>query len=189
MFEREYRDLAHVPRWGITPTIKTQSVAEHSYYVTLYADQICHKLGLDDGQRGRVLRYALNHDRSESYMSDIPGPIKRAISNKEDVDKFEKSEDAKRFEMDIAVGGVVKAIISLADMMDEVSYWKKEESLGNQFAKTIEPELMRRLIDKAVKLGNLTNQNVRLEIVRPFLEALSVPKLIPTFEEKQDVAS
>ena len=89
MFEHEYRDMAFVPRWAILRTIKNQSVAEHSYFVALYSEQICSTLGLTMEQTGCVLSYALLHDVAETFLGDIPGPSKREIVDKAKYEKFE----------------------------------------------------------------------------------------------------
>ena len=56
---QSYRDMAHVPRWVIARTHRRQSVAEHSYFVALYARQIAIEIG---------------YDRLEDLLRDGPPP-------------------------------------------------------------------------------------------------------------------
>lgn len=149
MFEREYREMSFVPRWGILRCIKRQTLAEHSYYVTLYAGQIADAIEWS-GNRARLLDAALRHDVEEVYMSDIPGPSKRAMIH--DRDKHEDylhTENLRRFGMDYnkrngtyylnAIDDdayeqcqEIKAIIKVADLLDECFYLATEIQLGNQ---------------------------------------------------------
>lgn len=131
-FEREYKDLAFVPRWGIIRQIKGQSVAEHSYYVALYADQICDILELDSATKILTIRYALYHDVEECFTSDIPGPVKR--STKMNSKHFVDQEMSKRFgDVPYNVNDTLpKAIVKVADCLDETLQMLLETSLGNK---------------------------------------------------------
>jgi len=72
--------LAHVPRWCIVDTIKNQSVAEHSYNVTVIAMAIYDQIRLYINETGNlkinILEKALLHDIKESITGDIPSPMK-----------------------------------------------------------------------------------------------------------------
>lgn len=190
MFEREYRDLAHVPRWVIIPTIQRQSVAEHSYYVTLYASHIMFKLNLDPRFTLPALYHCLEHDRSECYTGDIPGPAKRSMVDPNKVKVFEVKGDLDRFSTDkFDADKIIVAIRKLADLMDEYAFWKEEGALGNsrcrQMLNAIEPRL-----DAAAKnLGELTSNELPVfdRIVIPFKQGCDRPKVVP--ENNTDVAS
>jgi 5'-deoxynucleotidase YfbR-like HD superfamily hydrolase len=65
----KFRDLAHVPRWAIARTNRQQSVAEHSYYVTLYAIAIAQELEVPI--TGGFISYCLLHDMDEIHTGDL----------------------------------------------------------------------------------------------------------------------
>lgn len=77
--EREITDVMFIKRWSIVRTLIPQSVAEHSWAVGMYANDICHIFGLEDHIQLAVLKYALWHDVDEQFSSDLPGPNKRAL--------------------------------------------------------------------------------------------------------------
>jgi len=79
-FIHDSRDLMHVRRFTTVRGFQDESVAEHSYYTTLYAMVIC-DLEAAEGRRvdaSEVLRRCLLHDLDEARVSDIPRPIKHA---------------------------------------------------------------------------------------------------------------
>lgn len=75
MFEVEFRLFSEVRRWA---TIRNsgQKLAEHSFFVALYADQIATLIDWQ-GDRGALMLHALLHDIDELITGDIPGNWKR----------------------------------------------------------------------------------------------------------------
>lgn len=137
MYEREYRELSFVPRWGIVRTINTQSVAEHSYYVALYTADICHVLGLQY-LMAEAVTYALWHDVAELFTGDIPGPVKRRIVDYTKLNEFNQEAISKTFPYEESANpGLVvslesRTIVKLADCMEEVAFLATEINMGNQ---------------------------------------------------------
>jgi len=147
-FAAAFRDLAYVPRWGILRNIRNQSVAEHSYYVALYAEQLA-ELIMWDGNHVDVVRYALVHDIDETITGDIPGPVKRAAFDKEKTWNKIRGAMAQRFGLRTVrqfhtVNAEVKAIVSVADSIDEIAYLMEETILGNKWVKVVLEEAIRR---------------------------------------------
>ena len=66
--------LCHVPRWVIVPHIGSQSVAEHSFRVTIILLELCRRL--DVSLDFNDIMWALVHDGPEAWTGDIPGPFK-----------------------------------------------------------------------------------------------------------------
>ncbi len=184
MFEREYRDLAHVPRWGVAPVVRRQSVAEHSYFVALYTSHICDVIyGTDYAStilKLNTVRCALEHDRAETYMSDIPGPVKRAVIGGANEAKYVKEEDAKRFGYDFRLDGASRSIVKLADLMDEYAYWVEECRLGNTYFSSIAPHIAKRIQRQAADLQYIFGVDVMELVVTPFYEQTKAEKQWPT---------
>lgn len=75
-----HRILSTVTRWQVIPTTRRQSVAEHSYYVTVYALKIAEVLGIHNAFFNNELTHrALFHDLSEIVTGDMPTPYKKFI--------------------------------------------------------------------------------------------------------------
>lgn len=80
MFERELIDSMFLKRWSIVRTLIPQSVAEHSWLVSVYANDIAICLGFSKSLHLRLLQRALWHDaKDEIFTSDLPGPNKRGL--------------------------------------------------------------------------------------------------------------
>ena len=148
-FVREIRDLSHVPRWGIIRTIRTQNVAEHSYYVTLYAFHIAKMLSWGDAEIAALMHKALYHDAAESFTGDIPGTTKRHLQGNGVVfQQFLERETTLRFP-GFPVGRWLTPgearVIKAADLLDEVLFLSGEQQLGNNAIYSLLAECQNRL--------------------------------------------
>lgn len=65
---------SHTMRWTIVNTAVPQSVAEHSFNVTMIARAIAKVLFVPDAN---ITRIALQHDLDEVILGDIPSPAKK----------------------------------------------------------------------------------------------------------------
>lgn len=137
MFEREYRELSFVPRWSVLRNIRQQNVAEHCFYVALYAGQVADLINWG-GNRGDLYKAALLHDLGEAGMGDWPGPAKRRVSRDRDSIK----DVIESVEIDYIVHAFdtwalidtppdVKAIIRVADMLDAILFLLTDKQMGN----------------------------------------------------------
>lgn len=80
MFERELTDSLFLQRWSIVRTLMPQSVAEHTFLVAHYANDICVMLGVSTDIHLSTLQLALWHDaKDEIFTGDLPGPNKRGL--------------------------------------------------------------------------------------------------------------
>lgn len=72
--------LADVPRWSVVKTMRSQSVAEHSFLVAVFTMELISRLSTFDMASpvslGAVL-WAICHDAPETYTGDIDGLLKR----------------------------------------------------------------------------------------------------------------
>lgn len=147
MFQRELRTLAYVPRWAIIRTLRQQSVAEHSFYVALYADKIASMINWS-GDRVDLFRVALLHDLDEVLTGDISQPGKqwiRSVMNSEqkmNLDAIMLKQTARRIpEYEgiitnaITDGNIeyneLNAIIKVADILEACLYLADEKFSGN----------------------------------------------------------
>lgn len=134
MFERELRDLCHVPRWNILRRSRQQNVAEHMYFVTIYALEIATFIEWE-GDHLLLARAALTHDIPEVWTGDPPGPAKHTIF---DVDKTRTFEDTKMREIFpehfdyFRAEGQAKAILRVADRLDATLFLADEWNMGNR---------------------------------------------------------
>lgn len=147
MFEREIRDASFLKRWSIVRTVRDQSVAEHSFFVATYANDICVALGLSDKIKLLALQYALWHDfRDEIFTGDLPGPSKRAIvTDRATWDRQLDEWSRKVFErLDQRMGvftdpgaKIAKLVVKLADWVDAAYEMATEAQLGNTNCRVI----------------------------------------------------
>lgn len=134
LISKDARMLQHIKRWGICPLIKEQSVAEHSYYVTMYALQITKILFPNEDERKmRIVEKALVHDISEIWTGDIPTPLGANFEVK-------KAKKAKAYELyskhsyaPYANDDIDTLIIKIADYMEALHKCVEEKRLGNTY--------------------------------------------------------
>lgn len=113
------RRLSFVPRWGVVPTIRKQSVAEHSYNTAMLANYIVnyHEYHANVDFRLSVLREALEHDVEEAAYGDPPGTSK----TKKDYAALEKER------------GQVYIVVKAADVCEAMLFITEEILMGNTF--------------------------------------------------------
>ena len=70
--------LADIKRWSVVRIDQKQSVAEHSFFVTLLAMRLANAIG---APVGRIVQYALLHDAEEAWTGDIPAPVKHTLES------------------------------------------------------------------------------------------------------------
>lgn len=148
IYPQALRDLAWVPRWTNTRVARRQSVAEHSWFVTIYAEIVAVQIGWymedtdNDGnltglRRSALLHYALWHDVEERVTGDMPGPGKRTFVNIDIHRRWVWSYMSKMFGNQIAncmenQNLEVMSILRVANRLDEVFFLADETSMGNR---------------------------------------------------------
>lgn len=140
-FSPELRTASVVPRWSIVWTQTRDVLSNHSFFVTLYAEQIA-RLIRWDGDRARLMVMAITHDLDELVTGDIVGPAKREIIDTDKaqayIDKnmlqrlpYVVQQDADFRSLDLRMYAEAKKIVKAADRMDALLYLVVERRLGN----------------------------------------------------------
>jgi 5'-deoxynucleotidase YfbR-like HD superfamily hydrolase len=155
-FSQAWRDMAHVPRWVILRKNRQQHLAEHSYFVALYADQVARLIDWH-GSYTKLFRYALYHDIDETVTGDVPGPAKRAAWDKERAEERIEQVMRDKYGDDVmdarsSVTDEIKAIVAVADALEEVCYLTEEMLSGNRWVSTVRVEAAERLEHRWAKL-------------------------------------
>lgn len=132
-----YRDMAHVPRWVIARTTRTQYLAEHSYFVAIYARQIAVAIGWQ-GDYGALLHYALIHDLEETITGDMPGPMKRRLVDKAEEDRATRPLMRRKFGQEVlnsmtVYSDDIKKIVKVADSCEELAFIYEQVDMGNRW--------------------------------------------------------
>lgn len=129
--------LECVMRWNFHPTVKRQSVLEHSAAVGIIAGVLASRVGLSPDQ---VAVAGLLHDFAEAATGDIPFLVKRAM-DKSAVHALEDRAEVESADCDpwLFSGmrahrspGRVRDIVKLADYLDSLRYAMREQDLGNR---------------------------------------------------------
>lgn len=140
---KENRDklqrMSNMIRYNNEVHIHNENVAEHSFYVAVYAMEICDILDLSIYYRRLVVEKALIHDIHEIELSDIPHNVKKNIEGFEErCIAFEK-EFNKDYFADIIyrIEGdkyeqLIESIVELADVISVKQYAQQEVEFGNK---------------------------------------------------------
>ena len=110
----------HVTRWHIVRTKREQTLAEHSYRVTMIADflaELCLPSLRYKQNQDMIMEYALYHDITEVVTGDVATPTKRLA-------EFDDKGLCPRFdELDNAVFNTpMKEIVKLADFIEAILF-------------------------------------------------------------------
>lgn len=124
-----------IKRWSTTPCINRQDIAQHSFYVVLYTDHITQLLGWSPARKYEAMHWAVIHDMPETVTSDIPGPVKRTITNKPALEAVEDQlmkEFGAGYNYDRS-DWMIRDVVKAANLIDEVFYLHSEVLLGNGY--------------------------------------------------------
>lgn len=136
-FIKEIDSLRNLVRYQTAPRVSSETVAEHSYFVAAYVLKLHDYLQFD---LCKALKLALLHDFSESFISDVPHPIKKRFPLlNEALDKAENDIVKEYFSEEFSVwlkefnecASAEGITVALADVLSVVSYAKYEMELGN----------------------------------------------------------
>lgn len=115
--------LSDVKRWGVVHTLRTQSVADHSFRVAIIAMSVCGRLGLPKRDAKwtlqQVITWALVHDVPEGLTGDIDGKFKRSDL---DVKLAVSRAEMKAFPWCEPENEMVRWIVKVADYIETSTF-------------------------------------------------------------------
>lgn len=124
----ELMRMSHVKRWGIVDTSRPQTIAEHSFNVTILATRLVHDIGwngvLHPDRHLQVVYWALMHDSIEVFTGDTPTPYKETLRGcGADIVKAEASYDRNYYEVAGVMRGTVgEMVVKLADLIEAIHF-------------------------------------------------------------------
>lgn len=148
-FPAELRTLSVVSRWNIVWTLTNDTVANHSFFVTLYAREIAQILSWP-GPMADLMFYALMHDAEEFVTGDIVGPTKREIVDNKRAKAYIQAKMEQRVPKQArelhdlehsTYGDDIKLIVKAADRLDALLFLTMEKRLGNGVIAPLIPDM------------------------------------------------
>lgn len=154
----ELYHLKNVVRYSTRTKINKESVAEHSFYVALFAVIICDRLNLGHDEIRRCLTKAILHDMPESELNDITHDVKVKLHLYEYLEKYENEYFEKNFPKHAALmkrkdETIESVIVDIADVLSVKQYTLNELRLGNQSS-----EINEIYIDACTRIDKYTNK-------------------------------
>lgn len=166
----DYLRAGHVKRWHIINTGYAQSLAEHSFLVTVIAIELYNAMiGLEGRGEGNkemlvLIMGALFHDMPEVRTGDIPTPGKQYIRDRMADGVLEKGRDVfEDIDLDLMpeipyLGGQVPpALQDFIDMADliEAAVWIEQNGVGHH-SKIVADRIRVRMERKIAELTEST---------------------------------
>ena len=148
-FIKKLRALNCVQRWNYHPRCRFENVAEHSYWVAVFAHQFAQIMKIDDIALAQFMSVALYHDRLEAITGDLPQPVKRG-RDWTDVEEAAEQELGHIYSGDFVLEGNQR-IIKAADLMAAYVFAEEEVKMGNSNFIRIKNEIITALYKVAPK--------------------------------------
>ena len=148
------RRLSTIYRFCTVPKIRSESVAEHSYYTAYYTMLIADRIeGID---KEKAIRMALLHDVEEVKSGDVPHTTKEEYPEfDESLEKMNATIINDVLENDEKYINIWKEqrngsseeskIVMLADVISVLIYSKEEKNMGNQYMEEVYDKILKRL--------------------------------------------
>jgi len=138
----------HVRRWHIVQTTREQTLAEHSFAVSVLAGSLAAKMRwnglLHPEKKLMLLQYALAHDLIEVRTGDLPTPFKKYLQIAGGADVIAKANELVDYEqasVDRMVKGTeVEMFVKIADMIEAI-FFLQDNGTG-MHAETVLIELL-----------------------------------------------
>lgn len=159
--------MSFMKRFNNAVHIHEENVAEHSFYVAMYAYALCDELRIGGVLRQIIIEKALVHDVHESIVSDIPHNVKKMDADVEHFfESYERHYNRKNFTqlektyngLFAVDQGICDLVVTLADVLSVRQYAELEVSLGNKHFEEILEGTNNRISEciKQLKIAKLT---------------------------------
>lgn len=181
------RAASIVSRWSVIWTLQPDNVAQHTFFVAVYTRLIADLIGWE-GNRARLLTYALVHDADELITGDTVGVVKHEIIDPVRNDRFvaRKLEELAPSLADLHHDSLVnypelaleiKAIVRAADRLDALFFMLMEGALGNQIIRARVPSGTERLREAWFKMpaNDIRLLNLWNDVILPAIDEHSNP--------------
>lgn len=132
--EREIRILSNIYRWAVVPTIRRQSVAEHSFFVACLVSHLCRETGIEKAvgvTRDELVQAALFHDLDEVITGDIPGPTYRVVKSAPSWKEWLTMKVRMWFPWIEEPKKPAFKVVQLCDCLEAFLFLREEVELGN----------------------------------------------------------
>jgi len=141
-FMRKMYRLNNLTRYNPWPKHNNESVASHSYYVSLFTRMICYELGLSSESTLEAVTIALLHDTPEALTNDITHDAKEQIPGLDELlqiveQKFVRDHFPQFARHFSGTESVLHAIVKVADILSVVQFADSEVQLGNKAFESI----------------------------------------------------
>lgn len=168
--DRELYKMSNIWRYNSRLIMKSENLAEHSFYVAFKVYELGYKLGIDEARIAKAAKIALCHDCGEIYTGDLPHSLKiyspeiKKISEQLEVELIAKNfpffgEDFRSFaERD---DEIVTTLVETADCIDVIMYIDREEQLGNRDEDIL--QIRAECSERFVRLSTKLNELVQAE--------------------------
>lgn len=188
-FSPELRTASIVPRWSVVWTLTRDVVSNHSFFVTLYADQIAeliswYKMPFGTGHRGTLAFMAITHDLDEVATGDLVAPVKKEILDTAKATKYIDRVMEERLPWVTGHTRTIrdycpstyteaKLIIKAADRLDALLFLTVEARLGNGVIVPRIPECEKSFLEawRALPCHAAELDSLYSVVVQPAIEA------------------
>jgi 5'-deoxynucleotidase len=146
----------HVRRWHIVQTTREQTLAEHSFAVSVLAGSLAAKMRwsglLHPDRKLMLLQYALSHDLIEVRTGDLPTPFKGYLQIAGGADVITKANELVDYEqasVDRMVKGTeVEMFVKIADLVEAI-FFLQDNGTGMHAADVLK-ELLSILVNAVI---------------------------------------
>lgn len=150
---RPMRRVNYMVRFAGEVTANPESLAEHSYFVVLFATQIAKTVVKEPVDFEKLVSQAMFHDSPEIMVGDVPTPMKSGNIKEENDELEAKAMDIFKNKWGMWTGDIEQydytnldniesRIVKCADYMSAIVYCAEEVYIGS---KNLENALMRSL--------------------------------------------
>ena len=136
----DVKRLTAVVRYSSIPVTVYETVAEHSFWVSLYAVMIARALGADKDVQGQVALFGTMHDLAECVTGDVvrsfkysSPEFKRAVDVAEAnmVVELPSEVSSLMTEMSEVRSEYIRVIVKAGDWLSVYQYMRREAARGN----------------------------------------------------------